>query len=128
MIQHVLIHGTAWHKGNIVQTIRGKVLPLSKHKFASNVVEKAFAHAARSDRAILIDEVLGKSENESPLVSMVKDQYANYVVQKMVDVVDDDQRMAIVNRIRRHVPNLRKIAYGKHIIAKIEKMIGKPII
>jgi hypothetical protein len=75
----------------------------------------AFAHAGRADRSVLIDEVLGKAEADSPLVAMVKDQYANYVVQKMVDVVDEEQRQLIVARIRRHVPNLRKIPYGKHI-------------
>lgn len=129
VIQHVLIHGSGWHRGAVVQRVRGKVLPLSKHKFASNVVEKCFVHASRADRAVLIDEVLGKETDSSPpLVSMVKDQYANYVVQRMIDAVDDDQRNMIIQRIKRFVPNLRKIPYGKHIIARIEKYTGMPII
>jgi len=39
-----------------------------------------------------------------------------------------EQRELIVQRIRRHVPNLRKIPYGKHIIARIERLTGKPIV
>jgi hypothetical protein len=34
------------------------VVVLSKHKFASNVVEKCVAHANKTDREILVEEVL----------------------------------------------------------------------
>jgi len=130
VVQHVLIHGSDWHRAAIIGSLRGKVVRLSRHKFASNVVEKCFAHACRNDRTPLIAEVLGKendSSNNSPLVQMVKDQYANYVVQKMIDVAEDDERQIIVARIRKHVPNLRKIPYGKHIISRVENLTGKPL-
>jgi len=52
---------------------------------------------------------------------MMKDQYANYVVQKILDVVDDSQRELIVQRIKPHVHQLKKFTYGKHIIARLEK-------
>lgn len=52
----------------------------------------------------------------SPLVSMMKDQYANYVVQKMLDVVDDDQRELLVTKIKPHMQSLKKYTYGKHLI------------
>jgi hypothetical protein len=58
---------------------------------------------------------------------MMKDQYANYVVQKLLDVSDDDQRDLLISRIRPHYSSLRKFTYGKHIIAKIEKITGRPI-
>lgn len=129
VIQHVLIHGTPWHRASIVQSLRGSTLPLSKHKFASNVVEKCFAHASRQDRAMLIDEILGREDDpNSELVSMVKDQFANYVVQKVIDVAEEEQREAIITRIRLHVPNLRKLPYGKHIIARVERITGKPFL
>ena len=43
-------------KSKIVAAVRGKVLVLSQHKFASNVVEKCVQHANRTERAALIDE------------------------------------------------------------------------
>lgn len=46
----------------------------------------------------------------------MKDQYANYVVQKMLDVVEGEQRDLLVNRIRPHIPSLKKYTYGKHLI------------
>lgn len=58
-----------------------------------------------------------------PLVTMMKDQYANYVVQKMLDVVDDDQREVLVNKIRPHLQSLKKYTYGKHLIQSKHKRV-----
>lgn len=52
---------------------------------------------------------------------MMKDQYANYVVQKMIDVSEPTQRKILMHKIRPHMNSLRKYTYGKHIIAKLEK-------
>ncbi len=40
-----------------MDAVKGKVLALSQHKFASNVVEKCVQFASRPDRAVLIDEI-----------------------------------------------------------------------
>jgi len=56
----------------------------------------------------------------SALYSMMKDQFANYVVQKMIDVAEPAQRKLLMHKIRPHVPTLRKYTYGKHILAKVE--------
>uniref|UniRef100_A0A8C8GWA0 Pumilio homolog 1 n=1 Tax=Oncorhynchus tshawytscha TaxID=74940 RepID=A0A8C8GWA0_ONCTS len=126
VIQHVLEHGRAEDKSKIVAEIRGNVLGLSQHKFASNVVEKCVSHASRTERAVLIDEVCSLTEGpHSALYTMMKDQYANYVVQKMIDVAEPTQRKIIMHKIRPHVSTLRKYTYGKHILAKLEKYYMK---
>jgi hypothetical protein len=56
---------------------------------------------------------------------MMKDQYANYVIQKIIDVVDDSQRESLIQKVRPHVQTLKKYTYGKHIIARVEKFLGK---
>nr|CAD7409866.1 unnamed protein product [Timema cristinae] len=128
VIQHVLVlrlaeHGKPEDKSQIILSVRGKVLVLSQHKFASNVVEKCVTHATRSERAVLIEEVCGF--NDSALHVMMKDQYANYVVQKMIDVSEPAQRKVLMHKIRPHLNSLRKYTYGKHIIAKLEKFFMK---
>uniref|UniRef100_A0A8C5MDX6 Pumilio RNA binding family member 2 n=1 Tax=Leptobrachium leishanense TaxID=445787 RepID=A0A8C5MDX6_9ANUR len=122
VIQHVLEHGRSEDKSKIVSEIRGKVLVLSQHKFASNVVEKCVTHSSRAERALLIDEVCCQNDGpHSALYSMMKDQYANYVVQKMIDMAEPAQRKIIMHKIRPHITTLRKYTYGKHILAKLEK-------
>lgn len=56
---------------------------------------------------------------------MMKDQYANYVVQKMIDVSEPTQLKKLMNKIRPHMASLRKYTYGKHINAKLEKFYMK---
>ncbi|XP_067014598.1 pumilio homolog 2 isoform X2 [Anabrus simplex] len=123
VIQHVLEHGKPEDKLQIIMSVRGKVLALSQHKFASNVVEKCVTHATRNERGALIEEVC--SFNDNALHVMMKDQYANYVVQKMIDVSEPTQRKCLMHKIRPHLNSLRKYTYGKHIIAKLEKFFMK---
>nr|XP_033811116.1 pumilio homolog 1 isoform X10 [Geotrypetes seraphini] len=126
VIQHVLEHGRPEDKSKIVAEIRGNVLVLSQHKFASNVVEKCVTHASRTERAMLIDEVCTMNDGpHSALYTMMKDQYANYVVQKMIDVAEPAQRKIVMHKIRPHIATLRKYTYGKHILAKLEKFYIK---
>lgn len=90
-------------------------------------MEKCVSHATRSERASLIDEVISFNDASphSPLHTMMKDQYANYVVQKMIDVAEPSQRKLLMHKIRPHVSTLRKYTYGKHILAKLEKYFLK---
>lgn len=56
---YITEHGNAEDKSQLIAGVRGKVLVLSQHKFASNVVEKCVTHATRAERALLIEEVCG---------------------------------------------------------------------
>uniref|UniRef100_S4RRG2 Pumilio RNA-binding family member 2 n=1 Tax=Petromyzon marinus TaxID=7757 RepID=S4RRG2_PETMA len=126
VIQHVLEHGRSEDKSKIVAEMRGKVLILSQHKFASNVIEKCITHTSRAERALLIEEVCTMTDGpHTALYSMMKDQYANYVVQKMIDMAEPTQRKILMHKIRPHIPTLRKYTYGKHILAKLEKYFVK---
>jgi len=122
VIQHVLEHGRPQDKHEIVSQVRGKIVQLSQHKFASNVIEKSVQFGSHEHRQWLIDEICVDS---SALETMMKDQYANYVVQKILDVCDAQQREIMITHIRPHIPSLKKYTYGKHIIARLEKITGK---
>lgn len=123
VLQHVLQH-TRIHSSAIIRSVAENMLPFSKHKFASNVVERCFSTADVGQRDCLLDAVIGNQES-SPLVSMVRDQYGNYVIQKMLETLSPQQRNRLIRKIGEYVPNIRKIAFGKHIVLKIEKLTGK---
>lgn len=60
----------------------------------------------------------------------MKDQFANYVVQKVLETCSDQQRELILSRIKVHLNALKKYTYGKHIVARVEKLVaagGKPL-
>ena len=58
VIQHVLEKGKPQDKALVVSKVLGQVLTMSKHKFASNVVEKCVAHGTKKDRQHLLEEVV----------------------------------------------------------------------
>uniref|UniRef100_A0A0K0DV74 PUM-HD domain-containing protein n=1 Tax=Strongyloides stercoralis TaxID=6248 RepID=A0A0K0DV74_STRER len=124
VIQHVMEHGDQADKDRIVSQIRGDVLKFARHKFASNVIEKCLTCGGNQQKNQLIIEVCGDSSN-TPLLEMMKDPYANYVVQKMLDVADSAQRRRMMIAIKPHIISLRKYNYGKHIITKLEKYFQK---
>ena len=56
-----ILHQFQEDKTQIINAVRGKVLSLSQHKFASNVVEKCVQHANRTERIHLIEEVCAEN-------------------------------------------------------------------
>lgn len=57
----------------------------------------------------------------------MKDQFANYVVQKIIDMSNDKLRQRLLDRIRLHLLALKKYTYGKHIVARFEQLSGEGI-
>jgi pumilio RNA-binding family len=55
----------------------------------------------------------------------MKDQYANYVVQKILETCNDQQRELLVSRVKGHLQALRKYTYGKHIASRVEQLCGE---
>lgn len=56
---------------------------------------------------------------------MMKDQYANYVVQKILEICTENQREMLLSRISVHLNALKKYTYGKHIVARFEQLYGE---
>ena len=102
VIQHILEQGqNPEDRNKIVRSIKGKVIDLSNHKFASNVVEKSLQYGNEKERKEIIDEFLesnkydlgeevnslnGGQQLNGALYTMMKDRYGNYVIQKCIEV------------------------------------------
>lgn len=64
-------------------------------------------HSSRAERALLIDEVCCQKDGpHSALYTMMKDQYANYVVQRMIDMAEPAQRKIIMHKVRQILAGL----------------------
>ncbi|KAK4761257.1 hypothetical protein SAY87_006150 [Trapa incisa] len=124
VVQHVLEHGKPHERTEIIKTLTGKIVHMSQQKFASNVIEKCLTFGTPMERQILVNEMLGSSDENDPLQVMMKDQFANYVVQKVLETCDDHQLEVILNRIKIHLTTLKRYTYGKHIVARVEKLVA----
>lgn len=123
VIQHVLEHGKPHERAAVIKKLAGQIVQMSQQKFASNVIEKCLQFGGPTERQILISEMLGSTDENEPLQAMMKDQFANYVVQKVLETCDDQQRDFILCRIKVHLNALKKYTYGKHIVARVEKLV-----
>ncbi|XP_043713852.1 pumilio homolog 1-like [Telopea speciosissima] len=124
VVQHVLEHGKPNERTAIIKKLAGQIVQMSQQKFASNVVEKCLTFGGPAERQILVNEMLGSTDENEPLQAMMKDQFANYVVQKVLETCDDQQRELILSRIKVHLNALKKYTYGKHIVARVEKLVA----
>lgn len=127
VVQFVLENGPAQDRSLIIAKLRGQMLQMAKHKFASNVCEKALVTADSENRRLLIEEIMTpKADGVSPIVTMMKDQYANYVLQRALTVVEGEQKDVLISKIRPQLVTMRRYssAYSKHLIS-IERLLEK---
>ncbi|CAI9759154.1 unnamed protein product [Fraxinus pennsylvanica] len=124
VIQHVVEHGKPHERTAIIQELAGMIVQMSQQKFASNVVEKCLTFGDPSEHQLLVSKMLGTTDENEPLQAMMKDQFANYVVQKVLETCSDQQRELILSRIKVHLTALKKYTYGKHIVARVEKLVA----
>ncbi|KAG7030709.1 Pumilio-like 2, partial [Cucurbita argyrosperma subsp. argyrosperma] len=124
VVQHVLEHGKPHERSAIIKKLTGQIVQMSQQKFASNVIEKCLTFGTSAERQALVNEMLGTTDENEPLQVMMKDQFANYVVQKVLETCDDQQLELILNRIKVHLNALKKYTYGKHIVARVEKLVA----
>ncbi|KDQ07951.1 hypothetical protein BOTBODRAFT_59683 [Botryobasidium botryosum FD-172 SS1] len=119
VVQFVLEHGRREDRALIISKLQGQMLQMARHKFASNVCEKALVTADSESRRILIEEIMTPKQDMSPIVIMMKDQFANYVLQRALTVVEGDQKEALIAKIRPYLVSMRRYssAYSKHLIS-----------
>uniref|UniRef100_A0ACD5WMP6 Uncharacterized protein n=1 Tax=Avena sativa TaxID=4498 RepID=A0ACD5WMP6_AVESA len=120
VVQHVLQHGKPEERSSIIQKLSGQVVILSQQKYASNVVEKCLAFGTPDERDGFISEIVSCGQT---FQALMKDQFGNYVVQKVLQTCDDKYLEMILSSIKVHLNELKNYTYGKHIVARVEKLI-----
>lgn len=120
VVQHVLEHGRPEERSSIIQKLSGQVVNLSQQKYASNVVEKCLSFGTPDEREGLIREIVSSGQT---FQGLMKDQFGNYVVQRILQTCDDKFLVVILSSIKMHLNELKNYTFGKHIVARVEKLI-----
>ncbi|PWN32111.1 pumilo [Meira miltonrushii] len=122
VIQWILSKAGRNEKDRIIRLAKGNILRLSKHKFASNVVESIIAAASEEDRYHFIEEIM--LEKPIAAVVMMRDQYGNYVLQRFLELAEGQQKQKLVMLIKPVLNNLKRSSsgYTKHLVA-IERLL-----
>ncbi|CBQ73830.1 conserved hypothetical protein [Sporisorium reilianum SRZ2] len=117
VVQYVLDLSIPRFTDAVVRQFVGNVCLLSVQKFSSNVMEKCIRVSEPGVRKQLIEELL----NRTRLEKLLRDSFANYVVQTSLDYADPVQRMRLVECIRPILPVIRNTPYGKRIQSKLQR-------
>lgn len=86
VVQHVVEKGGPGDQQHVFQIVIRGLEGYSKHKFASNVVEKCIENANDSWRREVVNVLVSnqrRGEGESVLVGLIKDNFGNYVIRKL---------------------------------------------
>jgi pumilio RNA-binding family len=125
IIQYILENREGNKVKPIYDGLKGNIRDYSLHKFASNAIEKALTFGTQQQRMDIINEILDEDDNnQEVLLSMVKDKFGNYVVQKIIEYSDKETQKNIVNRIANSSYIKKKDGFSKHVINYIEKLIN----
>jgi len=105
----------------VCRSFLGNMSILSRQKFSSNVVEKGIRTAGEDTRRAMISEMLDPVE----LDKMLRDSFANYVVQTAMDFADPEMKAALVDQIRPILPGFRHTPHGRRIATKVQEYDGR---
>ncbi|KAH9484270.1 Pumilio domain-containing protein C6G9.14 [Psilocybe cubensis] len=109
VIQFIIEQGRAKDRNIVISKIIKNLVALSHHKYASNVCEKALVHTDSDGRHKLIQEIMTMAPDfDNTIVKMMNDQYANYVLQRSLLLVEGNQRETLFARVKPLVLALRE--------------------
>ncbi|KAL3417660.1 RNA-binding protein (pumilio domain-containing protein) [Phlyctema vagabunda] len=121
VVQYILDLNEPVFTEPLVAMFQGRVGQLSRQKFSSNVIEKCLRCAQEPSKDMLIDEMLQPAE----LDRLLRDSFANYVIQTALDYANPNMKTRLIEAIRPHLPAIRTTPYGRRIQAKIQGNEGR---
>ncbi|XP_047084928.1 pumilio homolog 5-like [Lolium rigidum] len=126
VVQYIVEHGEPREREIIVLKFDGRVMQMSHEKHSSNVIEKCLIHGSYMDRKRIIVEIFCAAGGTTAdhLLGMIVHEYANYVIQRMLEVSREWQVDVIVKLVRRHEAMLAKYPHGRHVIAQVERVVN----
>ncbi|KAK3701582.1 hypothetical protein LTR37_015436 [Vermiconidia calcicola] len=104
----------------LCRSFLGNISYLSKQKFSSNVIEKCIRCSGPETKRLMICEIITPNELER----LLRDSFANYVVQTALDFSDDDTKAVMIEHLRPILPQIRHTPYGRRIASKIQDWDG----
>lgn len=115
VVQYILDLSEPAFTEPLCRNFYGNVAFLSKQKFSSNVVEKCIRCSGEDTKRGLVQEIMVPQE----LDKLLRDSFANYVVQTAMEFADEESKAVLMENIRPILPSIRHTPYGRRIQTKM---------
>ncbi|KAF1961168.1 ARM repeat-containing protein [Byssothecium circinans] len=121
--QHVLEYGLPEDRTKVIEGVMAQLLFFSKHKFASNVVEKCLIYGTDAQsREIMLTFTQKNEKGENMLHTLIKDGFGNYVIQKMMDRLIRSDYDELCSIMKPELEKAKKCISSKQIAAVEKKL------
>ena len=107
----------------IFLSLKGRIYQYSFHKYASNVIERCITFGNEHQKMDIINEVYEFTmKDEELIINMVRDKFANYVVQKIIEFSKNEIQQKLINIILSRQNRIKNEGFSKHVLNYIEKI------
>ena len=90
----------------MIEKLKLRCIELSTHKFSSNVVERCLIKGTTAQQAYIMDQIMRSSDKI--ISTLIKDSFANYVVQKAISIAKNTKNLAFTERIKEVALTIKK--------------------
>lgn len=104
-------------KYNSVDDVRGRIYMLAKDQNGCRFLQRKFTEGTPGDIEKIFVEIIDH------IVELMVDPFGNYLVQKLLEVCDETQRMQILCAITRNPRDIIKISCDMHGTRAIQKVM-----
>ncbi|CAM1505435.1 Fc.00g110720.m01.CDS01 [Cosmosporella sp. VM-42] len=124
VMQHVIKTGEEKDRDRVIELVTPQAIALSKHKFASNVVERCIQFGNPDQRRRILGLVKARgSEGFIHLQTLLKDQYANYVIQRLLKDLEGEELEIFIDDVKPFFFAVKKSINQKQVEA-LEELLG----
>ncbi|XP_010257692.1 PREDICTED: uncharacterized protein LOC104597686 [Nelumbo nucifera] len=104
-------------KYNSVDEVMGRIYLMAKDQHGCRFLQRKFTEGTKEDIDKIFLEIIGH------IVELMTDPFGNYLIQKLLEVCDEDQRMQILHAITRKAGDLVRISCDMHGTRAVQKVI-----
>lgn len=115
VVQYILDLSEPCFTEPLCQAFFGEIPALSRQKFSSNVIEKCIRCSSEATKRGLITEIMPTRV----LDKLLRDGFANYVVQTAMDFAEPDMKPLLMENVRIILPGIRNTPHGRRIQSKL---------
>ncbi|KAI9719873.1 MAG: mRNA binding protein puf3 [Chrysothrix sp. TS-e1954] len=121
--QHVIEHGNEKDRELIITVVMDNLIEFSRQKYASNVVEKCITFGTDQIRHDMLQHISSRDcRGESNLPLVLKDNYGNYVIQSLLDHLNDTDYVVLIRMIEPDIARDRRMNMSKQAENVARKM------
>ncbi|CDU17313.1 hypothetical protein YYC_05461 [Plasmodium yoelii 17X] len=107
----------------ITNEIVNDIYKLSSHKYACNIIEKILLKKEYKYKKKIIKRIVDDiPEGNDNIISICKDCYGNFMMQKLLTTCKRKERNLIVKTIIENLDKLKEETYGKYILRAINNL------